>query len=364
MFQHGGVERSRLLQLELDNILSGFRHAYNNRRTQVACDLYYAANEILNIRGPIHLASEIAARVLKLPGSAKDATAVFLNQGKTLRLLGERFCKTCLRICSRPCPDGRDRPAEAQALGGLGIIHQWEGNFAQAKRHYKASLAIHRKEGNRQREGSILGYLATVHRLEGDLDEAQTYYEAGLSVQRQLGNRRSEAIVLGNLGTLHKERGRLEEARGVYEAALDAFQATGNRLNEAIALANLGNLLLDMGHLETAMKHLKNAVNTSQKLRLLAKVRSLADWPWHMQNGEMAEAACIDRGNVVVKKLNYKIEEGLFMCRRGFLEFAEGNREAAQASYEEAKAIADDLPNVSGSDFGKALDKLKLVLAH
>ena len=121
-----------------------------------------------------------------------------------------------------------------------------------------------------------------------------------------------------------------------------------------------------MGHLETAMKHLKNAVNTSQEIAFAGEGAFLGGLAMaYMQNGEMAEArACIDRGNVVVKKLNYKIEEGLFMCRRGLLEFAEGNREAAQASYDEAKAIADDLPNVSGSDFGKALDKLKLVLAH
>ncbi|MBT6432862.1 MAG: tetratricopeptide repeat protein [Deltaproteobacteria bacterium] len=368
MFQHGGVERSRLLQLELDNILSGFRHAYNNQRTQVACELYFAANEILTIRGPIKLASEIAARVLSLPNvQQKDAIMVFLNQGKTLRLLGKNdSAKRAYESALELSRESRDRPGEAQALGGLGIIYQWQGDFAQAKLHYKAALAIHRQEGNRQREGSIVGYLATVHRLEGDLDEAQTYYEAGLAVQRQLGNRRSEAIVLGNLGTLHKERGRMEEARGVYEAALDAFQATGNRLNEAIALANLGNLLLDMGDVSAALTNLKNAVNTAQELSFAGEGAFLGGLAMaHMQQGEMAEArTCIDRGNIEIKKLNYKIEEGLFISRRGLLEFAEGNRDEALGSYAEAQKIADELPSVGGSDFGKVLNKLKLVLSH
>ena len=104
------------MQLELDNILSGFRHAYNNQRTQVACDLYFAANEILNIRGPIHLASEIAARVLKLPGvQQKEATTVFLNQGKTLRLLGKNdSAKRAYESALDLARDSRNRPAEAK----------------------------------------------------------------------------------------------------------------------------------------------------------------------------------------------------------------------------------------------------------
>ena len=187
-------------------------------------------------------------------------------------------------------------------------------------------------------------------------------HEAGFGAA-SIGQPAPEAIVLGNLGTLHEERGRLEEARGVYEAALDAFQATGNRLNEAIALANLGNLLLDMGHLETAMKHLKNAVNTSQEIAFAGEGAFLGGLAMaYMQNGEMAEArACIDRGNVVVKKLNYKIEEGLFMCRRGLWNLPRAIAKPPQVARGKPSPM---IYRMSVVLILKALDKLKLVLAH
>ena len=125
LFRHGGVQRRRVLALELENLVAACRRAVGRGDGAVAIAAYRAAWEVLELHGPFTLGVALGVEVLALPGvDASLGAAAALTLAQALRRTG-RFDEARIRLTQAairrlgggrpasgsPCPQQSGSPA-------------------------------------------------------------------------------------------------------------------------------------------------------------------------------------------------------------------------------------------------------------
>ena len=120
-----------------------------------------------------------------------------------------------------------DRAGEGGTLNNIGGVYDNQGNYGEALRYYKQSLAIRRQVGDRAGEGTTLNNIGGVYRAQGNYGEALRYYEQSLAISRQVGDRAGEGITLSNIGaTLARQENYLDALLPLNEA-FNLFESLG-----------------------------------------------------------------------------------------------------------------------------------------
>lgn len=159
-----------------------------------------------------------------------------------------------------------DPLTESTILRSLGIVFEFQWKYAEAATYYERSLAICRREGNRQGEVGNLNNLGVVAFYQGDLGGAQRYLAEALPIRRLLGDRRGEGHGLHNLGVLSATWGDYARAQHYAEQSLTIFREVGDRWGEADALHNLGSLLVIQADYGQALALYQAALTLAQAI--------------------------------------------------------------------------------------------------
>ena len=141
-----------------------------------------------------------------------------------------------------------------------------EWKYAEAATYYERSLAICRREGNRQGEVGNLNNLGVVAFYQGDLGGAQRYLAEALPLRRLLGDRRGEGHGLHNLGVLSATWGDYARSQRYAEQSLIIFREVGDRWGEADALHHLGSLLVMQADYGQALALYQAALTLAQAI--------------------------------------------------------------------------------------------------
>ncbi|MEU4472417.1 tetratricopeptide repeat protein, partial [Micromonospora sp. NPDC023888] len=112
------------------------------------------------------------------------------------------------------------RAGVAASYHQLGILAQDRGDYAEAERRYRQSLAISEELGNRAGVAASYHQLGILAQDRGDYAEAERRYRQSLSIDEELGNRTGTASSISQLGTLRTETGEFTEAVAFHCQAL------------------------------------------------------------------------------------------------------------------------------------------------
>lgn len=153
-----------------------------------------------------------------------------------------------------------DRPAEADALTSLGIMHLRQDRYQQAAGQFQQALALYSGTGDRAGEARVLHNLGNVAWLQGRHQDAVSYFQQALTVSREIGDQTGMARALGNHGVVDLEQGRYQQATRHVRQALTLFRETGDRTGETHALGNLGRIDLLEGRYQDAASHYQQAL--------------------------------------------------------------------------------------------------------
>ncbi|HEY9650857.1 MAG TPA: tetratricopeptide repeat protein, partial [Coleofasciculaceae cyanobacterium] len=82
--------------------------------------------------------------------------------------------------------DIKDRRSEAGALGGLGNVYGFLGNFAKTIEYHEQALAIAKELQDRQIERAALGTLGAAYNALGNYRKAIEYHEQALALARTM----------------------------------------------------------------------------------------------------------------------------------------------------------------------------------
>jgi predicted ATPase/class 3 adenylate cyclase len=403
----GGIGLRRTLVLGIDNIVIASRRAITRGNADIAARTYLAAWQILELQGPVALATSLGRQVLAVDGmdartraavldtfamaslrcGRVDEAALMFQQALAIaRDIGDRAREGRLlaHLGTLPRDQGAvhkaqenleaalaihretgDRLGQGIALGNLGNLLFEQGQLKSAQAHYEAALEIHREAGNRRVEGSVLGNLALVSLEQGQPDKAIRQFETALAIQREVGSRRFEGTTLGNLAMLLRQLGRLEEARENYQAALAIHRAVGNRRDEGIVLGNLGMLDVQQDRTDDALEHYESALAIAREVGYRraegAFLSALADLFIKLgRDNEARLALCT--GERILRAVGDRLALGKLLCVRGRVDHAEGKAGLALAALIEAETVATETVAGSDSELGREIAKLRQIV--
>ncbi|HZG66481.1 MAG TPA: tetratricopeptide repeat protein, partial [Herpetosiphonaceae bacterium] len=170
-----------------------------------------------------------------------------------------------LSVISGPQP--RDAsPIRAQALHGLGVLLQEQGNYKEAQASHEQSLTLRRAQGDRRGIAFSLNSLGVLAMDQGDYARAEAFYEESLTVKRELGDKRGISGTLNNLGIAVSAQGHAARAQALYEESLQLCRALSDQDGIAVALANLALVALDRRDLGGAELLLKESLALFREL--------------------------------------------------------------------------------------------------
>lgn len=140
------------------------------------------------------------------------------------------------------------------ALGQLGLVAWYLGDYQTAKTNLEASLA---KVGQNRDWTSLIpiSFLGFVNLSLGDYVAAKQYQQLALSVARQTQERRSEAIQMICLGNILNAMGDYREAYQLIQVGLALCRELNDQFGTGVGLTYLGKNVYLQGDYQAARQH-------------------------------------------------------------------------------------------------------------
>ena len=149
-------------------------------------------------------------------------------------------------LLARPDAMARTK-ARARAVGALGGVIYWQGDFPTALQRYNEQVAIGRELDDPPGLADALynaGFAATIL---GDLDQGQANYEEAIRIFKAAGDPKGLTRVREANVFLLLKRGAYAEARTLATENLEEFRRQGSRFRIANSLTQLGGVNLRDG---------------------------------------------------------------------------------------------------------------------
>jgi predicted ATPase/class 3 adenylate cyclase len=193
-----------------------------------------------------------------------------------------------------------DTALRANALTGVAILADHQGDYAASIRFHEESLEVHRRLGNPQAIGFALNNLANAAAKAGDRARARHLYEETVDLIRSTGDERGTAFALINMASTCDDP---HEARRQFDEAIDIMRRLADAWGAAFVLDNYGVIALEDGDLgfakevheeaKTIYESLGDGRGVARALTHLGDVARMA--------GDRAEARRLYQASLVIR---------------------------------------------------------------
>ncbi|MBC7881637.1 MAG: CHAT domain-containing protein [Anaerolineae bacterium] len=157
---------------------------------------------------------------------------------------------------------------ELTAWNGLGNSMYQVGDLKGAVDYYKHSLEVARSLKDRSAEGQALGNLGLAYaELGDDYPTAIQYYEQDLAIARELKMPLAEGQALAFLGKVYLQLEDYTKARDYNRKSAEILGALKYSRGEGLSYVNLGVALLKLGNLSESEKALRKSVAVLEPLQ-------------------------------------------------------------------------------------------------
>ncbi|MBI4514166.1 MAG: AAA family ATPase [Gemmatimonadetes bacterium] len=160
-----------------------------------------------------------------------------------------------------------DVSRQGDALSLLGrVAHLW-GEYPEAMHHYRASLPLQRRAGDRFGEAEVLDRIGLALIDIGDFTRSLDYFARARRFCAELGDLPTEARVVAHRATGLYWLGEYEEAEGVAREAVTLARQCGSRRAQAGTELTLGIVLAARKNVEETRAALQSACNLGREIR-------------------------------------------------------------------------------------------------
>ncbi len=381
LYGHGGQQRWELIADSIDDVELACERAVDRGDGAMATACLLAWWAVGALRGPFPRGTELARRVLALPGlSAADEAAATMVHGHAQRLAGELQAAESSLLRALAIADREhleevglqaavalagvyaslSRVAEAHATlehwvtradgavppGLLAVgLAQWGAlpghpDGARAERLGRAA-SLARASGYRRAEGMAVQVLAALDHMGNRRSRAKRRYRAALQVFDEIGDRRFTAILGSNLAMLLVVEGHHAQALEALDEALRACLEMGDRRQEIVVRIAFGDAHLYRGDGAAAVPPLQAARAQAQATGVAqrASVASLGlARAWALVGDAQRAQAALDEALRL-----HAVDEAELLTVRGHMALSFGDRATAEALLAQARAVATAL---------------------
>lgn len=256
-------ERLSLLELHVANDLASLSQTAAVWLQMVADE---RSSDLAEVLAPLWLAA----------GDKVHAAHVYLRAGEGAR---DQYRNDAARAClekARELAPPELAHVHGEAVLGLGRLHEFDGNWAEAERHYRDALELAWRFRARARGARALYYLGRMMRQQGRVVQAIDHLAPALKLYEAAQDLRGLAAACDDIGRAYWMAGRLDAAQQFLKRAAQYRERLGDRTGQAYTLTNLGIVLNSKGRIEQARSYLERAVALQRERKnLLGLVESL-----------------------------------------------------------------------------------------
>lgn len=236
---------------------------------------------------------------------------------------GRRRLRTLLEIAPG---DGK---LQRKALYAAGVLADAQEDYGTARRHFEASLALHREAGDEWGVANALNNMGVVALRHGDHEAAYRLYGQSVSLWRKLGNDAAVALALNNLANVARRMDRHDDARRALDESLAMQRQAEDGNGCALTLGLMAELARDEGEDERA------ATLYGESLSLFRQAG----------NRPQIAHSLLELGRV--QRARGLLEEARECCLQGLLEYVElGSPRGLADALEGMAALAADSGDV------------------
>jgi len=183
----------------------------------------------------------------------------------------------------------------------MGVICDYDGNYAEALKNYYACLKIKEEIGDKSGIAFTYMNIGVIYDTQNNYPEALKMYFSSLKIEEEIGDKQGEANCLVNLGQVSTKLNKLKDAENYLTKALQLNLETGDK--EAIKQTYAGLVVLDStkGNYKVAFEHYKLHVLYSDSLsNEETKKKSLqASMQYEFDKKEIAAKAEQDKADAI-----------------------------------------------------------------
>jgi tetratricopeptide (TPR) repeat protein len=273
------------------------------------------------------------------PGEANAHGGLGISHGHTGRLT------TAVEHLARAMAINRElgrRTAEADNLSCLGMVLRQLGRLGEAADHHARARLVCRESGFRVGEAYALNNLGCTHRDLGRLDQALYNVMQAIEAHHAIGDPRGEAMALCAAADVHFDAGRHQQALEYAHACLALAEQTRDRRVQAAVHNTLGNIRLRLDQFSDAAEQHQRALRLARETGNLGEeadaLLGLAAVCLAVDEHDGARN-CANRALALVRRARLRILEGHATTTLAAIDLAEGNPERAAAQGERALTI-------------------------
>ena len=236
-----------------------------------------------------------------------------------------------------------DRIGMAATLRGLGQLHLYRDEYAEAAAAFGRARLLYAQLGLIAGAASTLAGLGTVHRVRGSYATAVEYYERALESYEECRDPAGQAYARAAIGQAWLAAGDLQQARTWFGTALEIAERIGDAHRIAHLHRSLGVVAQRTGDCEQAERLLGQALQSFTELGdVHGEAYALVELGRLSQPAELA-AQRLTRALHIYQRLGDRRAEADTTERLGRLHEAAGRRDLASAYLDEARRLGEVL---------------------
>ncbi|MGH1416776.1 MAG: tetratricopeptide repeat protein [Pelagimonas sp.] len=134
----------------------------------------------------------------------------------------------------------------------LGLEEFAAGNWSRAEECHLEAIRLTHQLNTPERTIGVWGHLGIVHEAQGQFDQARSDFSKQHRLAREAGDLRQEGAAIGNLAVLDFEAGNFERSLERHRTSYALHAQVGHRDGMLRALNGIGNAASEIGEFETA----------------------------------------------------------------------------------------------------------------
>lgn len=342
---HGGFERRRAGERELDNLRAALRRTMSSGAHELAVQAALLILALARSR------AEKAPLLEPLEQLAEGSLLAALLYGRVLA--SEERTAEALEVLHQVADEApATSPLRMKALRHIAHVQHDTAHPERALGPCDAALALARSHGARAWEADLVALRSSI-RANAGIGGGEAELRDAIALAQEVGDRSQEAMLWNNLGVHYSRGPQHDVARRHYLRALALWEGVGTRRDRAWVLQNLAALAFQEGDPEAAAPQLEEAIRLFRLVgdrRTEGRRQKLLSRIW-MSRGHLDRAhAALDEGESVLRSIGDDIGLALLHVGRAEVCHAQGRFEAAQAALESARAMIGHLDGTSAQD--------------
>jgi len=154
----------------------------------------------------------------------------------------------------------------------IGRIYHTQSDFNKAILHYKLSLAINLKLGEKEFIAVNYNNIGAAFYAQANYEKALENYFSSLEISEELGNKKRIAATLANIGGIYESQEKYDNAKNYYTRAIKIADESGDQITVADIYRNLGGIYTQKHIYDSAFVVYQNSLDIYLKMNDLRGV--------------------------------------------------------------------------------------------